>query len=69
MNTLLDLIRYSIIACDLAAGTRLLYCLIRIMGNPDEAKTYTKKIINMLIFLVFANTALVTMTLVENYFS
>ncbi len=69
MNTLLDLIRYLIIICDLAAGTRFLYCLIRIIGDPDEAKTYSKKIINMMIFLVFANTALVTMTLVEHYFS
>ena len=69
MNTLLDLIRFVIILCDLAAGTRCLYCLIRIIGDPDEAKAYGKKILNMLIFLILANTALALMSLIENYFA
>lgn len=67
MSTLLDLIDYFIILCDVAAAARILYCFIRMSAEPDEAKSYTRKIINIFIFLVLANTALATMLMVKKY--
>ncbi|WOO35768.1 hypothetical protein R2R35_18480 [Anaerocolumna sp. AGMB13020] len=68
MNTLIDIIKYLIFLADIGAGFRALYCLIRIMANPDEVSSYTKKINHVLIFAVFANCSLALMLLVERYF-
>ncbi|BCJ93538.1 hypothetical protein acsn021_11070 [Anaerocolumna cellulosilytica] len=68
METLLELIRYFIIAIDVSGGTRILYCIVRIMSSPNELNNYVKKIINVLIFLVLANTVLGTAIVIHNYF-
>lgn len=68
MDTLLDVIDFFIILCDVAAALRIGYCIIRIMSNPDDTGSYIKKIINMLIFLIMANTCFVSLVLVQDYF-
>ena len=69
MVTLQSLINYLIILCNIAAGVRILYCLIRIKANPDEASSYAKKITNLLIFLVLANLSLSLVSLILGYFT
>jgi hypothetical protein len=69
MSTLIDMINYMIILCNTAAGLRLLYCLIRIKANPDEASSYTKKMSNLMMFLVLANMSLVLLSLGLSYFT
>jgi len=68
MSTLIDLINYMIILCNAATGFRLLYCLIRIKANPDEASSYAKKMSNLMIFLVLANMSLVLLSVGLSYF-
>ena len=69
MSTLMELINYMIMLCNLAAGVRILYCLIRTKGNPDEAASYAKKISNLLTFLVIANSSLGFLSLILRYFT
>lgn len=69
MQTIIDLISFLIILCDIAAGTRILYCLIRIKSEPDEASSYGKKISNIMIFLILANVSMVLMQVVKSYFT
>lgn len=68
MKTLLDVIKYMIYLIDAGAALRILYCLIRCMGNPDEAKSYVSKITHVLMFLAFANICLSLVFLIESYF-
>jgi hypothetical protein len=68
MNTLIDIIKYIIYIADAGAGFRILYCLIRIMANPDEVSSYMKKVNNVLIYAVFANCSIALMLLIERYF-
>jgi hypothetical protein len=69
MDTLIEIINFFILLCDAVAGVRLLYCLIRCISDPDEVSSYLKKIVNMLIFLVLANTCLASLVLVQGYFA
>jgi hypothetical protein len=68
MITLVDLIQYLITLCNVAAGARILYCLVRMKADQDEAPTYIKRIIHVLMFLVLANTALGTMVFIRTYY-
>lgn len=68
METIKDIINYLIIICDSAGALRLLYCLLRIMGSPDEAKAYEKKMINLTIFLIIANSLYGVTTIIKGYF-
>lgn len=68
MDTIKDIINYLIIICDSAGALRLLYCIIRIMGSPDEAKSYEKKMINLIIFLIIANSLYGVTTVIKSYF-
>lgn len=67
METLKQLISYLIILIDAGAGARFIYCFIRIAFNPDEADSYKKKMVNLGIFLVLANCALVLSEVVKKY--
>ncbi len=68
MRTLLNAIEFLIILADGGAAFRILYCLLRLMGNPDEKESYVKKIIHVLIYAAFANSSLALMILTESYF-
>lgn len=69
MENLKELTLYIIILINAGGGARILYCLIRTMGAPDELNSYLKKINNVLIFLLLANSASALMLLTRSYFN
>ncbi|BCN29527.1 hypothetical protein [Anaeromicropila herbilytica] len=68
MTTLKEIINYIVLLCDVGAGARILYCFLQIHSNPDEEKSYLKKIRNVVIFLILANSALALKELITRYF-
>lgn len=69
MKTLLEIINYLVVLIDIGAGSRIIYCLIMINSEPDDIKTYTKKIKNLIIFVILANTALSFKIMLERYYT
>lgn len=69
MENLKELTLYLIILINAGGGARLLYCLIRVMGSPDELGSYLKKMSNVLIFLVLANSSVALMFVIRSYFN
>lgn len=68
MKELKEIIIYLVTIIDIFAAVRVLYCIIKISINPDEQKGYTKKIINILIFVIISVMVFPLKNLMEIYF-
>lgn len=68
MDTLIELVPVFLTIINTAGIVRGIYCIIRICAEQDEGASYTKKIVNLIIFLIFANCILSFLTLIKAYY-
>ena len=54
MDLVKEMVDYFIYLIPIAAGARILLCLVRMNANQEEATMYLKRIKNTVIFAVFA---------------
>lgn len=54
MDLVKEMVDYFIYLIPIAAGVRILLCLVRMNANQEEATMYLKRIKNTVIFAVFA---------------
>lgn len=68
MNILRDMV--AAIQILIAGGVlfRVVYILIQIMSNPDDKEAGKKRIKNAITFLVIAQSILVIVNLIRNYY-
>lgn len=63
-----DLIYALMAFIPLGAVPRIIYCLCKIMGDPDQEYCMKRRIKNLLAFVVIAECALYLIFAVERYF-
>lgn len=54
MDLVKEMADYFIYLIPIAAGVRILHCIVRMNANQEEATMYLKRIKNTVIFSVFA---------------
>lgn len=52
----------------IGAGARIAICLIQINSDPEQEATYRRRIRNVLIFFILAQTLVGLLAIVEDYF-
>jgi len=68
MNTINELINALKLLIGVGVGTRVIFCLIKMMYSEDEKSHYKRKIINIIIFGVIAEVSLVIKDVIMFYY-
>lgn len=63
-----QLLHVLMILLPIGAGVRVAICLIQINSDPEQEATYRRRIRNVLIFFILAQTLLGLLAIVEDYF-
>lgn len=64
---LVQLLEALLILLPVAAGLRIIHCLMTINANPDQAATYKNRIKNILFFVAISETAVSILKIVYDY--
>lgn len=68
MSYINELIYALMVLIPLGATPRVIYCLCKIVGDPDQEYSMKRRIKNLVAFAVIAECALSLITLFKNYF-
>lgn len=68
MDSLEEIINVLISVTDAGAIARILYCFAKISANPDEEKTYEKRIKHIGAFLILTNCVWIIKAVIESYY-
>lgn len=63
-----QLLHVLMILLPIGTGVRVAICLIQINSDPEQEATYRRRIRNVLIFFILAQTLLGLLAIVEDYF-
>ena len=68
METIEEIIEVLLLLVDAGGVMRGIFCFIRMNADQDNAKSYQNKIINMVIFLIIANSLYALVEVIKQYY-
>ncbi len=68
MNYIKEAISVLMVLIPLGAAPRIIYCLCKLVNDPDQEHTYKTRIKNLAAFVVIGECALGIITLLRGYF-
>lgn len=68
MQYVKEAITVLMIGIPLGATPRIIYCLCKIMGDPDQEYSMKRRIKNLAAFVVIAECALTLINMLRSYF-
>lgn len=68
MNHISEIITAGMVLIPLGAVPRAIYCVNKIMSDPEQEQVYRRRLKNLLVFVVIAECALDVIQIIQKYF-